>query len=219
VLRHAHDEGALVEIPTLKFDRKATTDRPRPSFKFYPLVPENEDEYAKLIQTIKKHVKKGTKVRYSTITDELYDLIELLVHLFVRPTISEVFSLRFRHIRIREDLNSLQIEVESGKTGFRIVSSTPEGLEIFRRISSRHLHLGDDAFLFLPQYPNRDHARRIFSNQFNHVLRDAELKADSHGQVTSLYSLRHLAIQKRLVESGGDVNLFFLAKNCGTSVR
>ena len=56
-------------------------------------------------------------------------------------------------------------------------------------------------------------------NQFNYVLDQIDLKKDAYGQVRSLYSLRHLAIQMRLVNSGGQVNLFFLAKNCGTSVQ
>ena len=44
-------------------------------------------------------------------------------------------------------------------------------------------------------------------------------KKDAYGQDRSLYSLRHLGIQMRLVKSGGKTNLLFLAKNCGTSVE
>ena len=54
--------------------------------------------------------------------------------------------------------------------------------------------------------------------QFNYVLEKADLENDEHGQKRSLYSLRHLAIQMRLIKSGGEMNLLWFAKNCGTSI-
>ena len=45
------------------------------------------------------------------------------------------------------------------------------------------------------------------------VQRDAHI-----GEPHAIYSLRHTAICKWLVDSGGKVNIFTLAKNAGTSV-
>jgi len=61
-------------------------------------------------------------VRGTPITQDLYDLVVFLVHSFVRPTISELYSLRFKDITVRKDLECLQIEILKGKTGYRIVS-------------------------------------------------------------------------------------------------
>jgi len=219
VLLYAYDEDVISTVPAFKTERSSAGDRPRPSFKFHPVVPQSDDEYKNLLKAIRKCRDDGVIVRGTTITQELYDLVVFLVHSFLRPTLSEVFSIRFRDVQIREDLNCLQIEIEKGKTGYRIASSTKEAIGIYKRIRKRHKDLDDDAYVFLPEYSNRNHARRILSNQFNFVLKKNESKKDAYGQDRSLYSLRHLGIQMRLVKSGGEINLFFLAKNCGTSVE
>lgn len=57
-------------------------------------------------------------------------------------------------------------------------------------------------------------ARRFFT----HILTVAKLQTDSFGRPRSLYSLRHYALQLRLKKSKGKVNIYWLAKNAGTSV-
>ena len=219
VLLHAYDEDAIGTVPAFKTERSAAGDRPRPSFKFHPVVAKSDDEYKSLLAAIRECRDDSAVVRGTAITQELYDFVLFLVHTFVRPTLSEVFSIRFRDVQIRDDLNCLQIEIEKGKTGYRIATSTKDAIEIYKRIRNRHKDFDDDAHLFLPEYRNRNHARRILSNQFNYVLEKNGIKKDAYGQDRSLYSLRHLGIQMRLVRSGGEINLFFLAKNCGTSVE
>jgi hypothetical protein len=50
-------------------------------------------------------------------------------------------------------------------------------------------------------------------------LRRADVEVDRFtGQKHTLYSLRHTAICMRIVLSHGDVSIFNLAKNAGTSV-
>lgn len=49
-------------------------------------------------------------------------------------------------------------------------------------------------------------------------LEKAELKKDKDGNDRSPYSLRHYALQTRLVKSDGKVNIYWLAENAGTSV-
>ena len=69
-------------------------------------------------------------------------------------------------------------------------------------------------------YANRATAARIFQRQFNLLLDRTGLK---HDPVTdsdrSVYSLRHTAICMRIILSHGQVNIFNLAKNAGTSVN
>lgn len=80
---------------------------------------------------------------------------------------------------------------------------------------------GEEAhgYLFFPQYDNRTTAVHIGIKQFDYLLKSIGLKQDIYtGKPFSLYALRHTALCMRLVLSGGQVNLFALARNAGTSV-
>ena len=50
-------------------------------------------------------------------------------------------------------------------------------------------------------------------------LEKCDLKYTSLKQPRQLYSLRHYAIQTRIRKSQGKVNIYFLARNAGTSVE
>ena len=54
---------------------------------------------------------------------------------------------------------------------------------------------------------------------FNHFLQERGLKKDKDGNDRSPYSLRHYALQTRLVKPDGKVNIYWLAENAGTSVE
>ena len=60
---------------------------------------------------------------------------------------------------------------------------------------------------------------RNMQRQFNYILEKCDLKNTYDGQVRTPYSLRHYALQTRLLKSKGKVNIFTLAKNAGTSVN
>ena len=66
---------------------------------------------------------------------------------------------------------------------------------------------------------NRETAVRIGQRFFNHVVEHENLKFDKDGNPRSLYSLRHYALQIRMIKSGGDINIYEFAKNAGTSVN
>src|ERR1019366_9486879 len=58
-----------------------------------------------------------------------------------------------------------------------------------------------------------------FQRQFNYLLDIAAIKHDPlTNQDHTIYSLRHTAICMRIILSEGQVNIFNLAKNAGTSV-
>jgi hypothetical protein len=72
---------------------------------------------------------------------------------------------------------------------------------------------------FLPQHKRRSRAKRIMQRQFNALLERCHLKQDRNSNtVHTVYSLRHTAICMRIILSEGQVNIFNLAKNAGTSV-
>ena len=93
-------------------------------------------------------------------------------------------------------------------------------MAIYRRIQKRNPGATGEDYLFLPGYKNRATAARIIQRQFNHLLAVTGLKHDATTDAErSIYSLRHTAICMRLVLSHGQVNIYSLAKNAGTSVN
>ena len=74
-------------------------------------------------------------------------------------------------------------------------------------------------YIFLPQYKNRVTASKIIQSQFKELMRRAGIETDRiTGKKHTIYSLRHTAICMRIIMSEGQVNIFNLAKNAGTSV-
>lgn len=75
-----------------------------------------------------------------------------------------------------------------------------------------------DAYVFMPEYTNRTTAVNTARRIFNHFLDVTGSKRDRDGNEHSPYSLRHDALKARLRSSKGQVNIYWLAKNAGTSV-
>jgi hypothetical protein len=219
VLKLSRDRGAIAVVPDLP--RSAKKDNPRPYFRFYPLVPKDQDEYKLLLTKAEELATQNIKVRESIITDELRDIILFLTHSFVRPIETELYALKHKHVNISQEPKSLMLTISDGKTGFRVSSTMPAAVGVYRRIAKRYPELsGPDDYLFFPQYRNRSSAKRIIQRQFNELLKQCELKANPLFEYShSLYSLRHTAICMRLVLSKGKVNIYTLAKNAGTSVN
>ncbi|MGH2478046.1 MAG: hypothetical protein ACRED7_12360 [Stellaceae bacterium] len=217
VLSLAQNEGVIDAVPATP--REKHKDNPRSFFRFSPLVSKKDDEYELLKTTAQKMARERVVVRGVVITEELYDFILFMTHSFLRPTESEIYALTLRDCVIAENPKRLIITIRKGKTGQRISNTMQAAVSIFQRLVKRHGSDKSDDYLFLPEYKNRAHARRIIQNQFNAVLERAGLKKDRYSDsVHTVYSLRHTAICMRLILSEGKVNIFNLAKNAGTSV-
>jgi hypothetical protein len=80
------------------------------------------------------------------------------------------------------------------------------------------VHCAPTDYVFMPEYQNRTTAVNTARRIFNHFLDAADLKTDKNGDARSPYSLRHYALQARLRGSKGKVNIYWLARNAGTSV-
>jgi hypothetical protein len=218
VLKVARDDGIIDVVPATP--RVRQKDNPRAFFRFSPLVAEDRDEYQKLLVGAKQLAADGKLVRGVAITEELYDLILFCVHSFVRPTVTELYALKHNDIALETDPRRLLITIRNGKTGFRVANSMAGAVSAYERLRKRYPEAGGEDYIFLPDYPNRETAARIFARQFNKLLDTTGLK---HDLVTdtdrSVYSLRHTAICMRIILSHGKVNIFNLAKNAGTSVE
>jgi hypothetical protein len=217
VLKLAQQEGIIDWIPaTPRVKRK---DNPRSFFRFYPLVDKKNDEYQLLLKTAKDMAEEKVRVRETIITDELYDFILFMVHSFMRPTESEIYALTHRDIAIADNPKRLIITIRKGQTVHRISNTMPGAVSAYNRIKMRHQGYTNDDFLFLPSYKNRSSAKRIIQRQFNALLGRCHLKEDRYSDSPhTVYSLRHTSICMRIILSKGQVNIFNLAKNAGTSV-
>jgi hypothetical protein len=217
VLKTARDEGAIDVIPNTP--RAKQRDNPRPFFRFYPLVSRRDDAYKKVLDTAKQMAREGVVIRGMTVTDELYDLILFLAHSFVRPLVSEVYAIRHSDVTVAKNPKRLIVVVRNGKTGYRAANTMPGAVAVYERIRKRYPDAREQDYIFLPQYPNRVTASKIFQRQFKELMARAAIETDSiTGKKHTIYSIRHTAICMRIILSQGKVNIFNLAKNAGTSV-
>ena len=217
VLKLAREDSIIDGVPDTP--RSKQRDNPRPFFRFHPLVPKKQDAYKLVLETARKMIDEEEVVRWIPVTEEFYDLILFVTHTFVRPIASELYALRHRDITVAEDPKRLIINIRDGKTGYRVSNSMPAAVIVYERIRARHPKAKPTDFIFLPEYTNRATASRIIQRQFKRLMEIAKLETDDFtGQKHSLYSLRHTAICMRIILSEGQVNIFNLAKNAGTSV-
>jgi len=218
VMKVVRDDGVIDAIPATP--RAKQKDSPRSYFPFHPLVAKKDDVYKRVIETAKQLGAEGRAVRGLAVTPELYDLVIFLAHSFVRPTVSELYALKHSDITIADDPRRLLLTVRNGKTGYRIANTMPVAVSVYNRIKKRHPKAKPDDYIFYPDYPNRITAARNVQRQFRILLDEAGVKDDpANGIKYTIYSLRHTAICMRIILSHGQVNIFNLAKNAGTSVE
>ena len=217
VMKMAVDEGAVDAVPSTP--RSKLKDNPRPFFRFHPLVSKEEDAYQALLTAAKQMAEDKVIVRGVPVTDELYDLLLFLSHSFVRPLTTELYAIRHSDVTVADDPKRLVVTVRDGKTGYRAANTMPAAVSVYERIKQRNPNADGEDYIFLPEYLNRTTAAKIIQRQFGELMDRSGLKVDkSTGKTHTLYSLRHTAICMRIINSEGQVNIFNLAKNAGTSV-
>ena len=217
VMKMAVDEGAVDAVPSTP--RSKLKDNPRPFFRFHPLVSKEEDAYQALLTAARQMAEDKVIVRGVPVTDELYDLLLFLSHSFVRPLTTELYAIRHSDVTVADDPKRLVVTVRDGKTGYRAANTMPAAVSVYERIQQRNPNAGGEDYIFLPEYLNRTTAAKIIQRQFGELMDRSGLKVDkSTGKTHTLYSLRHTAICMRIINSEGQVNIFNLAKNAGTSV-
>ncbi len=237
VLKVAMLEGVIDSVPATPRNRQK--DNPRAYLPFYPLVSREMCAYTEVRKAakslakehrlkLKEAAKKGTaktilnssKQRVVPITTELNDLIVFAVNTFVRPTTSELYALKHEDITIAENPRRLLVNVRMGKTGARNSTSMESAVAVYERILRRNPDAKPSDYLFFPSYENRNTVRDIVNRQFGMVLEKAGVKSDKARKLKyTVYSLRHTAICMRIILGGGNVDIYTLAKNAGTSVE
>lgn len=226
VMKVARDNGIiqfLPEMPTIARKKQV----PRTFFRFHPLVPRKEDEWKIITRAAMEITKEPNMVLGKPITIELRDMVMFLLHSFLRPTYSELYSIRHSDISFREpdkkDKDAeewLVLTIRAGKTGRRITDTMPAAAAIYRRILERRKGWKPDDYVFFPEHQNRHYATKIGMYQFRKLLSFAGLQNDREtGRRHSLYSVRHTSLAMRLLLSEGRTNLLILAQNAGTSIE
>lgn len=216
VLKVARDDGVIERLPDTP--RLRQKDKPRSFFRFKPLT--GKDEWESLKQGAKDLASEKIVVRGVVVTEELYDFILFCVHSFVRPTSTEVYALKHDDIEVAENPKRLLVTVRNGKTGRRVANTMNGAVAAYKRLQKRYSNAKGDDYIFMPHYENRGTAARVLTRQFNELLKRTGLKYDKSTDTTrTVYCLRHTAICMRIILSEGEVNIFNLAKNAGTSVN
>lgn len=208
VLLLAVDDGLMSAPPPMP--KLKTVDTPRPTF--------TDDEYKRFSEAALECARRGDIVRGVKVTGHHAKMFSFVVDSFLRPTESELFGLKHKDLQLRQDPHHLEMNVRSGKTGRRTSVTMPMAVAIYGSSGQNmQLHPPDpEAYVWMPEYPNRTTAISTARRIFNHILKEAGI--DDPDKKLTPYSLRHYALQKRLRSSDGKVNIHTLAKNAGTSV-
>lgn len=153
--------------------------------------------------------------------EQLRDYCIFLYYSGMRP--GEAMNLLNRdvHVLERDDGEDMVIlDLHEGKTGERDVVAMPEAADAIRRLKSRKIATGQNDPLFINDKGGK---LGVPSTTFSRMLDDLfeekeiDLRMGRTKQRRTPYSLRHTYADTRLLQ--GDVDVFDLAENMGTSVQ
>lgn len=212
IINHAYDRDILSqkpEMPSVRLEQK-----PRPAFTAGEIMDIYLESYKCL----------GKKVGDVRIHETFLNLCMFAYSSFIRPTVGELFSLKFEDCEImspKDRPQYIKLKV-NGKTGMRITHCHHVSVDVLEHQNSLFERLykrkpKPDDYLFFPDVADRNTAAGRARDMFRALLDKMEIRTDSDGRRRSLYSIRHSSIQHIL--ANGDVEVFDLAKNAGTSVQ
>lgn len=163
--------------------------------------------------------KEGRKIRVTTITQELVELIVFMKNSFIRPT--DIKNLQHRHVEIvREDFTYLRLSLPASKKHYSPIVTMEKAVEVYERLTAHNKAMGygvgPDDYLFFPQYDKRDYALKQLQRKFDILLWKLGLDKGPKGEERTIYSLRHTCIMYRLMY-GEKVDIVTLARNARTS--
>ena len=179
------------------------------------------DEYKKLrdgalgLIGTKYNTHNGTEY---TIDAELHSFIIFMGGSMLRPTVSEIFSLKFEDIEIKtlKDTNYLEFPI-TRKNRKMVVQTLSTSFYAYEDILERRPNHSPSDYLFAPQYENRRTAMRHISNMFSQVLRELKMTKGKLGEERTCYSLRHSSLIFNL--SQPNVDLLDISRRADTSMK
>ncbi len=152
------------------------------------------------------------------ITEELHSFIIFMTGSMLRPTVSEIYSLKFEDIKVREldDVKYLEFAINR-KNKPMLVQTLPTSYYAYEDIIERRPKHKKSDYLFAPQYDNRRTAMRYISSQFKQLLIELNMQKGKLGEDRTLYSLRHSSLIYNL--SQPNVDLLDIARRADTSMK
>lgn len=120
VLTLAYEDGLIDSLPPMPKNR--VKDNPRTSF--------SEAEYKHLLTVTRECIERGDMVRNTPVPWDMYYLIVMLVHTFMRPTESEIFAIRHCDVTVKDNPRCLHI-MANGKTGTPISQDDRDTQAVF----------------------------------------------------------------------------------------
>ena len=205
-------------------DSANRTDIVYPKFRGKKSEPRgyfNLKEYKSLLDGLKK-LNGVTYTNHNgseyQITEEMRHFAIFMVGSMLRPTVSEIYSLRFADIEVKElkDTNYLEFAINR-KNRPMIVQTLPTSYYAYEDIVERRPRHAPEDYLFAPQYENRRTAMRYMSNMFAQALRELNMNKGKLGEDRTLYSLRHTSLIFNL--SQPNVDLLDIARRADTSMK
>ncbi len=181
----------------------------------------DKKSYRKLRDTSLKLVGETVKLQNNstyTITEDLHDFIVFMMSSMLRPTVAEVYSLKHKHINIKEVKGTEYIEFNLKRKNRQMtVQTLPTGRYAYRDIVERNPDYDPEDYLFLPEFEGRRHAMRVMSSMFQYLLKKCNLLTDRDGHKCTSYSLRHTSIVLNLLNS--EVTPMQIARRADTSLK
>ena len=205
-------------------DSANRTDIVYPKFRGKKSEPRgyfNYEEY----KTLLSEIKKLNGVSYTAhngseylITEEMLHFVIFMVGSMLRPTVSEVYSLRYEDIEVKKlkDKEYLEFAINR-KNRKMIVQTLPTSFYAFRDMKKLRPDHKESDYIFAPQYEDRRTAMRYMSNMFAQILRELKMKTGRLGEERTLYSLRHTSLIFNL--SQPNVDLLDIARRADTSMK
>ena len=181
----------------------------------------NIEEYKKLRDGALKLVGMTFNTQNGSeyqITEELHSFIIFMTGSMLRPTVSEIYSLKFEDIKVREldDVKYLEFAINR-KNKPMLVQTLPTSYYAYEDIIERRPKHKQSDYLFAPQYDNRRTAMRYISAQFKQLLIELRMQKGKLGEDRTLYSLRHSSLIYNL--SQPNVDLLDIARRADTSMK
>ena len=205
-------------------DSANRTDIVYPKFRGKKSEPRGYFNY-KEYKTLLSEIKKLNGVSYTAhngseylITEEMLHFVIFMVGSMLRPTVSEVYSLRYEDIEVKKlkDKEYLEFAINR-KNRKMIVQTLPTSFYAFRDMKILRPDHKENDYLFAPQYEDRRTAMRYMSNMFAQILRESKMKRGRLGEERTLYSLRHTSLIFNL--SQPNVDLLDIARRADTSMK
>ena len=205
-------------------DSANRTDIVYPKFRGKKSEPRgyfNYEEY----KTLLSEIKKLNGVSYTAhngseylITEEMLHFVIFMVGSMLRPTVSEVYSLRYEDIEVKKlkDKEYLEFAINR-KNRKMIVQTLPTSFYAFRDMKKLRPDHKESDYIFAPQYEDRRTAMRYMSNMFAQILRELKMKTGRLGEERTLYSLSHTSLIFNL--SQPNVDLLDIARRADTSMK